>query len=72
MKYFGLGIDGHMYDLCDCGDFDAAEESAEDIGVHMVWIADEPQALEWCDRILNSTFGITTQDISDWDLTEEG
>ena len=66
MKYFGLGLDGNMYDLCDCGDIEAAEESAEDLCVGpMIWLADEEQALEWCDRILSSVYGITTQSIED-------
>lgn len=76
MRYFGLGNDGRMYDLCDCGDFEAADESANDLlegtGTGIVWIADEDTALEWCDRILQSTFGFTTADLADWDLTEEG
>jgi hypothetical protein len=76
MKYFALGSDGCMYDLCDCGDFDAAEESAHDLlhpmMVDAVWIASEDVALAWCDRVLNSFFGITTADIADWDLEADG
>jgi len=43
-----------MYDLCDCGDFDAAQESSKDVlpdGVIGIWIADEVTALEWAARI---------------------
>ena len=50
MKYFGLGDDGHMYDLCDCGDFDAAEQSAEVfLPVKMIWIADTDTAMQWAE-----------------------
>ena len=51
MKYFGLGIDGEMYDLCDCGDFEAAEESARDFPATMVWIADADTAASWASFI---------------------
>jgi hypothetical protein len=51
MKYFALAVDGFVYDLCDCGDFEAAEESAQDLGIETVWIADEPMAMQWAARI---------------------
>ncbi len=53
-RWFALGIDGIMYDLCDCGDIEAAEESAQDVlpdGIGSIWLADEQQALEWAARI---------------------
>lgn len=46
-KYFALADDGLVYDLCDCGDFEAAEESADDLGIHAVWIADLETAQQW-------------------------
>jgi len=55
-RWFALGIDGVMYALCDCGDIEAAEESAADIlpeGVTSFWLADETQALEWAHRIFD-------------------
>ena len=48
MKYFAINeSDSLLYDLCDCGDFDAAEESAADLGVKPVWIITEEQAIQW-------------------------
>jgi len=38
--------------LCDCGDFDAAEESAVDMGVEPIWIFAENDARDW-QRFLN-------------------
>ena len=57
MRYFALADDGYMYDLCDCGDFEAAEESAKDLGITAVWIADEKAARQWCSRITLSLRG---------------
>lgn len=54
-RWFALGSDGRMYDLCDCGDFEAAEESAEDLlptGTGVIWLVDEVTALEWAARII--------------------
>lgn len=49
--WFALADDGLMYCLCDCGDFEAAEESAADIGINAVWIADEETARQWQARL---------------------
>ena len=49
--WFALGNDGQMYCLCDCGDMEAAEESATDLGVEAVWIADEKTARQWYERL---------------------
>lgn len=49
--WFALADDGLMYCLCDCVDFDAAEESAADIGINAVWIADEETARQWHARL---------------------
>jgi hypothetical protein len=54
MKHFALADDGYVYDLCDCGDFEAAEESATDLGIHAIWIADEDTAIQWMDLISRS------------------
>lgn len=54
-RYFALGSDGIMYDLCDCGDWQAAEESSHDVlpdGVIGLWLADEVTAMEWVERII--------------------
>jgi hypothetical protein len=46
--WFALGVDGVMYCLGDCGDFECAEEiAAEYVGVGTVWIADETTARQW-------------------------
>jgi hypothetical protein len=45
MLYLALAADGRVYNLCDCGDFDAADESARDLGIDVVWIFDEFDAL---------------------------
>jgi len=47
MLYFAIGYDGNLYNLCDCGDWEAANESAEDLGVDNCWIFDETVAREW-------------------------
>lgn len=54
MKWFALANDGLIYNLCDCGDFEAAEESAEDLfsfdePLGAVWIIDEDGARQWMD-----------------------
>ena len=51
MRYFALADDGFIYDLCDCGDFDAAEESANDLGITAVWLINEPSAAQWLERL---------------------
>ena len=33
MLYFAMGYDGHLYNLSDCGDYEAADESATDLGI---------------------------------------
>lgn len=49
--WFALASDGELYCLCDCGDMDAAEESAADLGIEAVWIADEAAARQWQARL---------------------
>ena len=49
--WFALGIDGLMYCLGDCGDFECAEEIAADLEVNPVWIADEATARQWLFRL---------------------
>ena len=46
--WYALGNDGNMYCLGDCGDFEVAEEIAEDtIDCGVVWIADKNTANQW-------------------------
>jgi hypothetical protein len=49
--YFALASDGLIYCLCNCGDFEAAEESATDLGIEAIWIADEPTARQWFENL---------------------
>lgn len=49
--WFALADDGLMYCLCDCGGFEAAEESAADLGINAIWIADEKTARQWQARL---------------------
>jgi len=55
VKYFAINeSDSLLYDLCDCGDFDAAEESAKDLGIKPVWIITEAEAYQWSGLITRS------------------
>ena len=49
--WFALAADGELWCLCDCGDFEAAEESAEDMGIDALWILDEAAARQWQARL---------------------
>ena len=51
MQYVALADDGIIWNLCDCGDFDAAEESAYDMGINAMWIADEPTWRAWIKQL---------------------
>ena len=46
-QYFALASSGDLFSLGDCGDFDAAEEVAESIGLEVIWILDFEQATQW-------------------------
>jgi len=35
----------------DCGDFEAAEEIANDLGLDAIWIADAETVKQWADTI---------------------
>jgi hypothetical protein len=49
--WYALASDGDIYNLSDCGDFDAAEESAKSLGIDVIWIADPDQAKRWEERL---------------------
>lgn len=54
MKYFVLASDGELYNCCDCGDEEAAEESALDVipeGCGIIWIINEDTARRWLDAL---------------------
>lgn len=52
--WFALDEAGNLWCLGDCGDFDAAEQSALDMCVNPIWIIDEQQAREWQARLNNN------------------
>ena len=52
-QYFALDNTGDVWSLGDCGDFDAAEEIADDLGIQAVWIADAVTAKQWAKVITN-------------------
>ena len=56
MLYFCLASDNNIYDLCDCGDYEAAHESAYDIlvdpDIKPVWIIKATDAVDWVVTIL--------------------
>jgi len=49
--WFALADDGELHNLCDCGDFEAAEESAKDMGINPIWTFDEFIAINWLNTI---------------------
>lgn len=46
---------GLVYALGDCGDFEAAENVAQDLDIDAVWIADADTARQWA-RAINERF----------------
>lgn len=71
-NYFALANDGLIYCLCDCGDMEAAEESAKDLGIEPVWIANPETAKLWQEN-LNRQNPETETSLADGDyiLTDE-
>lgn len=54
--WFALATDGDMHYLGHCGDFEAAEASADDLGIDAIWIIDAEQARQWlaCLSLVNN------------------
>jgi len=50
-QWFALSSSGNLWALGDCGDFDAAEEIANDLEIDVVWIADTDTAMQWMNTI---------------------
>ena len=50
-QWFALSSSGNLWALGDCGDFDAAEEIANDLEIDSIWIADSQTARQWLDTI---------------------
>lgn len=49
--YFCLASDGLLYNLGDHGDFDAAEDTAQSIGLDVIWLFGELTAHSWRDNL---------------------
>jgi len=45
--WYCIAFDGNLYILGYHGDFEAAEETAEDMGLEPVWLFDQTTADEW-------------------------
>lgn len=60
--WFALADDGELYWLCDCEDFEAAEESAEHLGIHPICIVDEEGARQWQARLNENLLPLQEQD----------
>lgn len=46
-QWFALSSSGYLWALGDCGDYDAAEEIANDLEIDVLWIADYETAKQW-------------------------
>jgi len=56
-QWFALGFDGSLYALGDCGDYEAADEIANDLcGDEAIWLVDPESAHQWSD-LLNARIG---------------
>ncbi len=52
-QWFALSCLGNLHPLGDCGDFDAASEIADDLGLDAIWIADANTVMQWSQTIQN-------------------
>lgn len=50
-QWFALSSSGNLFSLGDCGDFDAAEEIANDQEIDVIWIVDADEATQWMKTI---------------------
>tara|TARA_B100000963_G_C22391347_1_gene564628 strand:+ start:483 stop:683 length:201 start_codon:yes stop_codon:yes gene_type:complete len=48
-QWFAVHHDSTMSALGDCGDFQAANEIAQDMGLDPMWIVDPKTAKQWVD-----------------------
>lgn len=48
-QWFALHGDSTMTALGDCGDFEAADEIAQDLGLDPMWLIDPEMAKQWVD-----------------------
>ena len=50
-QWFALCDSGQITRLGDCGDFDAAEDIAVDLGINAIWLFDSDTAREWLETL---------------------
>jgi hypothetical protein len=50
-QWFALSSSGFLWPLGDCGDFDAAEEIANDLELDFILIADSDTARQWMNTL---------------------
>jgi len=51
--WFALGTDGYLVVLGDHGDYEAADATADDLGIAVVWLMCGNDAAQWAD-VINS------------------
>jgi hypothetical protein len=49
--YFCLASDGLIYNLGDHGDYEAADATAESLGLEVIWMFGEDTARNWMDTL---------------------
>ena len=49
--YMGLGVDGKIYSLGECEDFEAADQASEKLSIDCTWIFSEEDAKGYLDQI---------------------
>tara|TARA_B100001167_G_C16501402_1_gene181392 strand:- start:25 stop:249 length:225 start_codon:yes stop_codon:yes gene_type:complete len=52
MIYLCLATDGDLYNLCDCGDVEAAYASAEDMDIEPIWVLTAAESVDWVVTII--------------------
>ena len=51
--YFCLASDGLIYNLGDHGDIEAADATAESLGLDVIWMLGEDSARSWMETLSN-------------------
>jgi hypothetical protein len=57
--YFCLASDGLLYNLGDHGDCEAAEDTAQSIGLDVIWLFGELTAHSWRDTLAHHLQEVT-------------
>jgi hypothetical protein len=50
-QYFALDVEGVLTALGDCGDYEAADEIASDLGINALWLINADIAKQWVETI---------------------